>query len=420
MTRLRVLLSQASNLTAREHLTVLSAVGVPVEVMSSDLFALCRWSRWARRLHRCSASGTDPAGYLQAVSAVLAEGGFDALLPTHEQAWLFAVGRDRLPPGAPAELAPAESLARVQSKIAFARLLDELGAPQPRWWPVEDDTVPGQIPCPYFLKSAFSTGGPGVRRVRTPAEHARALTELRASGQELIAQAPAPGQYGQVQALFDDGRLVAAHTSVQAGQGMGGSAAARLSVDHPSAAVWAAAVGEKLAWHGGLAMDYFHQDGEPVFIECNPRTVEPGNAVASGVNLPLLSIALATGRHCRQGRERATGSPKPQHARPAARLARPDQRTAGRAADASGCGGAAECVRPQRRSAHAGHPGPPSLIPPLRVATALLARPASAAQIWPHDRRLLRHPAGRDPPVPLIPDKIRPPWMITHPAARYL
>jgi hypothetical protein len=38
-----------------------------------------------------------------------------------------------------------------------------------------------------------------------------------------------------------------------------------------------------------------HEDGEPVFIECNPRTVEPGNAAASGVNLPLLSIALAAG-----------------------------------------------------------------------------------------------------------------------------
>ena len=85
-----------------------------------------------------------------------------------------------------------------------------------------------------------------------------------------------------MQALFDHGRLVAAHTSVQAGQGMGGSAAARLSVDHPRARFWAAAVGEKLAWHGGLTMDYFHQDGEPVFIECNPRTVEPGNAAASG------------------------------------------------------------------------------------------------------------------------------------------
>jgi len=94
-----VLLSEASSLTAREHLTVLGTAGVRVEAMSSDPFALCRWSRWARRLHRCPAPGTDPAGYLQAVSAVLAEGGFDALLPAHEQAWLFAVGRDRLPPG---------------------------------------------------------------------------------------------------------------------------------------------------------------------------------------------------------------------------------------------------------------------------------------------------------------------------------
>src|SRR5262249_33272557 len=296
VTRLRVLLSEASSLTAREHLTVLGAVGVRVEAMSSDPFALCRWSRGARRLPRCPASGTDPAGYLHAVSAVLAGGGLDARLPTHEQAWLFAAGRDRPLPVAPVALAPAETFARVQSKAAFARLLDELGAPQPRWWPAGDDTVPGPIPCPHFLNSAFSTAGQGVRLVRTPAEHARARTELRATGQELIAQAPAPGQYGQVQALFDDGRLVAAHTSVQAGRGRGGSAAARPSVDPPRARFWAAAVGGKLAWHGGLTMDYFHQDGEPVFIECNPRTVEPGNATASGVNLPLLGIALATGR----------------------------------------------------------------------------------------------------------------------------
>lgn len=151
MKRLRVLLSEASSLTAREHLTVLGTAGARVEAMSSDPFALCRWSRWARRLHRCPPPGIDPAGYLQAVSAVLAAGGFDALLPTHEQAWLFAVARDRLPPAAPVALAPAESFARVQSKVAFARLLDELGAPQPRWWRVgADDTVLGQIPYPYL------------------------------------------------------------------------------------------------------------------------------------------------------------------------------------------------------------------------------------------------------------------------------
>jgi hypothetical protein len=72
--RLRVLLSEASSLTARGHLTVLGAAGIRVEAMSSDPFALCRWSRWIRRLHRCPAASADPAGYLQAVSAILARG----------------------------------------------------------------------------------------------------------------------------------------------------------------------------------------------------------------------------------------------------------------------------------------------------------------------------------------------------------
>src|SRR5262249_59937759 len=115
------------------------------------------------------------------------EGGCGARPRTRERAWLFAGARARLPPAAPVALAPAAAFGRVQSKAAFARLLDELGAPQPRWWPVGDDAALGRIPCPYFLKSAFSTAGQGVRQVRTPAERARALTELRASRHALIA-----------------------------------------------------------------------------------------------------------------------------------------------------------------------------------------------------------------------------------------
>src|SRR5262249_37094864 len=53
--------------------------------------------------------------------------------------------------------------------------------------------------------------------------------------------------------------------------------------------------GEALVWHGGLTLDYLHQRGRPSYIECNPRTVEPGNAAASGVNLPELQIRLTMG-----------------------------------------------------------------------------------------------------------------------------
>ena len=40
VTRLRVLLSEASSLTAREHLTVLGTARLRVKAMSSDQFAL--------------------------------------------------------------------------------------------------------------------------------------------------------------------------------------------------------------------------------------------------------------------------------------------------------------------------------------------------------------------------------------------
>ena len=107
-----------------------------------------------------------------------------------------------------------------------------------------------------------------------------------------MVQQPVRGQYGQAQGLFDHGRLVAVHTSVQVGTGIGPSAAARQSVDHPVARNDLAVLGEALGWHGGLTLDYVHVDGDMQYIECNPRTVEPDNAAAAGVNIAQLQVRL--------------------------------------------------------------------------------------------------------------------------------
>ena len=85
---LRVLLSEASSLTAREHLSVLGPSGIRVEVASSSRLAIARFSRWCRRVVRVPCSAEDPRGYLAAIAAALRDGRHDALLPTHEQAWL--------------------------------------------------------------------------------------------------------------------------------------------------------------------------------------------------------------------------------------------------------------------------------------------------------------------------------------------
>ncbi len=191
-------------------------------------------------------------------------------------------------------VADAASFARVQSKLEFARLLDELGLPQPAWRAIDEETDLRALSFPYWLKSAFSTAGQGVREVLDEQTRDAAFSELAGRG-PLMAQHPAQGQYGQVQGLFAGGRLLAAHTTVQRAVGVGGSAAARLSVDHPLPLAHIAVVGRALGWSGGMTLDYLHSDGEPTYLECNPRTVEPANAAASGVNIPALQVQITLG-----------------------------------------------------------------------------------------------------------------------------
>jgi hypothetical protein len=294
MDRVRVLLSEGSSLTARETVTCLGPVGYHLEALDPDPLCIARFSRWVRKVHRCPRPGVDPLGYLEAVRDVSAEREIDVLLPTHEQAWLFAAAGTL--PGVAVAVADIGSFDRVQSKVEFARLLDQLGLPQPGWNLVSAETDLAGLSFPYWLKAPFSTAGRGVRLVTDEQSRTAAAGELlEQAGAPLMAQEPAVGSYGQVQGLFDRGRLVAAHTSVQTGTGIGPSAAARLSVDHPAPRRDIAILGEALTWRGGLTLDYLHRQGEPQYIECNPRTVEPGNATASGVNIPRLQVRLTMG-----------------------------------------------------------------------------------------------------------------------------
>jgi hypothetical protein len=129
-------------------------------------------------------------------------------------------------------------------------------------------------------------------------------------------------------------------------------------------------------------MDYFHTRGEPVFIECNPRTVEPGNAVASGVNLPLLSLALAAGWSLPD--MVVTGRPGVRtHGTLALLLGTADRARSRRAVlhmlVSAGRGngvfaGSAEVLTPLLHD-------PPSLVPLVTTAASLLAQPAAASRI---------------------------------------
>ena len=300
---LRILLSEGSSLSARQTITALSQCGYILDVCDPNPLCISRFSRFVRHYYRCPAVGTDPLGYLEFVLNHLTRERYDVLLPVHEQSFLFAKVRDRLPAGVRIALADFDAFLHVQGKVAFAGLMDRLSLPQPLTHIIrtraELETI-DRFPC--YIKTDYSTAGQGVWRVTNRAERDNASLELANIGlldgtHEIVVQAEATGALCQTQAVFSHGHLLAFHCTQTRGVSVGGGHAARMGVDHPLVREHLVSLGHALEWHGPLALDYIFDDatGHPSYIECNPRLVEPMNATLSGVNLADLTVRVALG-----------------------------------------------------------------------------------------------------------------------------
>jgi len=298
--RPKILLSEGSSLSSREAITALGLAGHRVELVASEPMCLGRFSRFVNRVHRAPPSGADPDGYLAAVMDVVKSRAIDALLPVHEQAYLFAAARKQLPEGLGVALADFEAFEQVQSKARLAELLTRLDVPQPRTEIVRsaNEFAVGR-PFPFFVKAAFGTASAGVWRVGDARRRDALLDQLEAQhafADGLVVQAAVIGALERTQAVFDHGRLVVSHIYRQAAEGPGGGDVLKISVVDAQVRETVARIGQALKWHGALSFDYI-RDGEtktPRFIDANPRLVEPMNAWLAGVDLPgaLLRISL--------------------------------------------------------------------------------------------------------------------------------
>jgi carbamoylphosphate synthase large subunit len=232
----KILLSEGSSLSSREAITALGLAGHRVDLVSSDPMCLGRFSRFVRRVHRAPASGADPDGYLAAVIETVKTDHIDALMPVHEQAYLFAAARKQLPDGLGIALAEFETFEQVQSKASFADLLTRLNVTQPKTELVRSaDEFAGERPYPFFVKAAFGTASAGVWRVSDARRRDALLLQLEqhndnAFAEGLLVQAAVTGSLERTQAVFDHGRLVASHIYRQVVEGPGGGDVLKVSV----------------------------------------------------------------------------------------------------------------------------------------------------------------------------------------------
>jgi hypothetical protein len=101
----------------------------------------------------------------------------------------------------------------------------------------------------------------------------------------VLVQQPVPGPLAMVQSVFAHGELVAFHACQRVREGTSGGSSHKLGITLPSAREHLATLGADLGWHGALSADVILTAGEPLFIDINPRLVEPVNAFLSGVDL---------------------------------------------------------------------------------------------------------------------------------------
>jgi predicted ATP-grasp superfamily ATP-dependent carboligase len=303
---LRVLISEGNSTSAREAVTILGLSGHHVEICDPSRYCLARFSRFVRSFHRCPGLRDDPAGFLAFIKKLLGTGKFDVLLPTHEQGFLFARVGERLSDEVGLALPDFSSYRAAHSKAGFSRLLDQLGLPQPPTRMAKSEAeLRAAMRFPAVVKTSVGTASRGIWFVRNAIELEGVLQDLSTQrlspngmfADEVLVQDFVPGITGKAQAVFRNGRLLGFHGYRQIAAGVGGGEAIKQSDSRADVRACLAAIGEHLAWHGALSVDYILPDAAtPLLIDCNPRLVEPMSAYLAGLDLIELLLAVSLGQ----------------------------------------------------------------------------------------------------------------------------
>lgn len=294
---MRILLSEGSSTSAREAITALAIGGHEIEVCDPNPYCLGRFSRFVGKFHRCPGLRDHPLAYLSFVQDLLSRRRFDVLLPIHEQGYLFAAAQERLGALVHVALPGFGSYRRAHNKAEFHALLKELDLPQPRTQFVANA---GQLQdisrFPCVVKTAIGTASRGTWLVKSGAELAAASAELQSAGGfdgAVLVQDFVSGAVEHAQAVFRHGELVAMHAYRRIAEGIGGGDAIKDSVSRPFVETHMRKIGQRLAWHGALSVDYVLTEQGPLYIDCNPRLVEPMSAWLCGLDLAGLLVQVS-------------------------------------------------------------------------------------------------------------------------------
>ncbi|KAG0652130.1 hypothetical protein D0Z07_0775 [Hyphodiscus hymeniophilus] len=305
---MNVLLTDASSLTSRQLATILSRAGHTVHLLSPPGAILTRLTCHVSTRHLVPVFGDDPYKWLEGALSIIDSArqinlAFDVLICTQEQVTVISAELNRvLDTGIHVAVPSFESLRKVMDKIFACTTLENVGLKQPEsivLSSASNFSIPSSLSpdiFPAYAKLPIATGSTGVHRVTSIADlkdimRGRRLFER---GGKLLLQKEVPGPLLMICGIFSHGSLLAWHACVRTREGVNGGGSVKVSCPLPIVEVELAKLGQALKWHGALSADEWKHEKEVVFIDINPRIVEPMNGLLAGVDLVdvLMNVSL--------------------------------------------------------------------------------------------------------------------------------
>ena len=220
--------------------------------------------------------------FLAALEKIVCENKIDLVIPTCEEVFYVAMGRNRFP----AFVEPLEKLRQLHNKWDFIHLARGLGLPVPETMLIETEaslmSVFERWPR-LVLKPVYSRFASNTLICPTPEQARSAVTfDSRWVAQEFIE-----GTQICTYSVCHNGR-VAAHTAYRSDftAGQGATILFR-HVNHAATFDWVAKFVSAISFTGQIAFDFIETTDRKIFaIECNPRAISGIHLLARDPRFP--------------------------------------------------------------------------------------------------------------------------------------
>lgn len=227
-------------------------------------------------------SRQETENFLDALEKIVHENKIDLVIPTCEEVFYVAMGRDRFP----AFVEPLDKLRQLHSKWDFIQLAQWLGLPVPETMVIETEAD---------LSSAFERWPRLVLKPVYSRFSSRSLIQPTYQQAEAVisfdscwvAQEFIPGKQVCIYSVCHRGH-VAAHTAYRSDLTAGqGATILFRHVNHAASFDWVTKFVAANEFTGQIAFDFIETAGGKIFaIECNPRTTSGVHLLARDPKFP--------------------------------------------------------------------------------------------------------------------------------------